>query len=71
MWLLMVAQGNSVRLSIFGCVSERSGGRDCSDGSGRMMVGGGVQSDTAQGLHLFLCMAGPMCACVCESVCAV
>lgn len=32
-----------------------------------MMVGGGVLGD----LHCFLCMAGPVCACVCESLCTV
>lgn len=33
-----------------------------------MMVGGAVQGNTAQDLHLFLCMAGPVCACVCDYV---
>lgn len=67
LWLLMVAQGNIRCLYIFGCVQRRLGGRTVVMAVVGIMVGGAALGDS----HLFLCMAGPVCACVCESLCTV
>lgn len=60
----MVAQGNTM-CRIY--LDESVGGRTAVMAAVGVMVGGAVQGDAAQGLHLFLCMAG-LCVPVCVSL---